>query len=311
MKHFAFFREIDHPEFLIHESELLLKSALKKQAGKGKCIGLVFFQASTRTRLSTWKAAKMLGFEVVFIQVNQDTWSLETQDGACMDGGKTEHLKDFASMLGLYCDVIAVRAFPELNDRTRDREEIILRSIMQWSGVPVISMESSMEHPLQGLADALTIAALPVKRPKIVLSWVPHVKPVPHAVAHSFLQWTNLLDAELVITHPEGMELDSSYLGNAKVEYHQQKALEGADVVYAKSWASWSDYGAFNAKGASFYLDEQKMQHTNHAAFMHCLPLRRNVEVSDAVIDHPHSLVHQQAKNRIHSALLALQHVLD
>lgn len=311
MKHFAFFDQLENPEYFIRESELLFQSAIRKQAGRGKCIGLVFFQSSTRTRLSTWKAARMLGFDVIFIQVNQDTWSLETQEGAVMNEGKTEHLKDFASMLGLYCDVVAVRAFPALQDQTKDREETILNGIMQWSGIPVVSMESSMEHPLQGLADALTIASLPLKRPKIVLSWVPHVKAVPHAVTHSFLQWTQLLDAEVVITHPKGLEIDAHYLGRAAVEYDQQKALEGADVVYAKSWASWSDYGAFHADGASFFLDEKKMQVTNKAAFMHCLPLRRNVEVSDAVADHSHSLIHQQAKNRIHSAVLALQHVLQ
>jgi len=280
--------------------------------GKNKTIVLIFFNSSLRTRLSTQKAAMNLGMNVIVLDVNNDGWKLETEFGVVMDGDKPEHLREAVPVIGRYCDIIAVRSFASFEDRDADYEERILSQFIDHAGVPVISMESATRHPLQAFADLYTIEEHKTKdKPKVVLTWAPHPRALPQAVPNSFVEWMKEADVELVVTHPEGYELAPEFSNGVTVEYDQKKAFEGADFVYAKNWASYNDYGKILSKDKSWTVDEEKMALTNNAKFMHCLPVRRNMIVTDGVIDSENSIVVEEAANRVVSAQVVIKRMLE
>ena len=283
-----------------------------KHLGVNRTIMLVFFNNSLRTRLSSQKAALNLGMNPIVLNVNGDSWKLETGMGVVMDSDKSEHLREAIPVIGSYCDIIGVRSFAGLTDKEYDYNETILRQFIEYSGKPVISLESATVHPCQAFADLITIEEHRRKqRPKVVLSWAPHPKCLPQAVPNSFAEWMNAADVDLVITHPKGYELDPRFAGDAKVEYDQMKALEGADFVYAKNWSSTSPYGQNICKDPSWTIDKAHMDVTDDAFFMHCLPVRRNVIVTDEVIDSPQSLVIPEAANRVVSAQVVMKRMLE
>ena len=279
--------------------------------GQRKTIGLLFFNPSLRTRLSTQKAARNLGLDVMVMNFSNEAWAIEYENETIMSGLRSEHVKEAAQVVSQYCDFVAIRAFASLTDKKRDEEEQVLRKFAEFATIPIINMESATAHPLQALADGLTIhEQVVVKKPKIVLSWAPHPKALPHAVANSFIGLMNHTEADFVITHPEGYDLNSAIVGNHKVNYNQEEALAGADVVYVKNWCSYTDYGAILRTDNKWMMTRAKMERTNDAFFMHCLPIRRNVVASDGVLDHPKSLVIEQANNRTFAAQAVLQEFL-
>jgi len=284
--------------------------------GKNKTCLLIFFNNSLRTRLSTQKAAMNLGMHVIVLDVNQGAWKLETERGVVMDGDKSEHLLEAIPVMGCYCDIIGVRSFATFQNRKDDYEEKILNQFIQYSGKPVFFMESATVHPLQSFADLITIEEYKRnERPKVVLSWAPHPKALPQAVPNSFAQWMNAADVDFVITHPEGYELDPQFVGDARVEYDQMKAFEGADFIYAKNWSCPgvtrpADYGKVISMDMTWTVDDRHMAVTNDAFFMHCLPVRRNMIVTDSVIESPNSLVIPEAANREISAQVVLKRML-
>lgn len=284
--------------------------------GRNKTCLLIFFNNSLRTRLSTQKAAMNLGMNVIVLDVNQGAWKLETERGVVMDGDKSEHLLEAIPVMGCYCDIIGVRSFATFQNRQDDYEEKILNQFIRYSGKPVFFMESATVHPLQSFADLITIEEYKqTARPKVVMTWAPHPKALPQAVPNSFAQWMNAADVDFVITHPEGYELDPMFVGDAKVEYDQMKAFEGADFIYAKNWSCPGvtrpeDYGKVICKDMSWMVDDRHMAVTNNAYFMHCLPVRRNMIVSDSVIESPNSIVIPEAANREISAQLVLKRML-
>ena len=288
-----------------------------KHLGENKTIMLVFFNSSLRTRLSSQKAAINLGMTPIVLNIGQDSWKLETEMGVVMDGDKSEHLREAIPVMASYCDLIGVRSFAGLQDRAFDYGETILRQFLEYSGKPVISLESATVHPCQAFADLITIDAYKEKaRPKVVLTWAPHPRALPQAVPNSFAEWMNAADVDFVITHPRGYELDPAFAGNARVEYDQMKALEGADFVYAKNWScpGVSDparYGQILSKDMGWTVDARHMAVTDNAFFMHCLPVRRNMIVSDEVIDSPRSLVIPEAANRTVSAQVVMKRMLE
>lgn len=274
-------------------------------------MGLLFFNSSLRTRLSTQRAAQNLGLELIVMNVGQDSWGLEFEDGAIMNGNKAEHIKEAAPVVGQYCDIVGIRSFPGLVDREEDYSENVMNQFVKHTGRPILSLESATRHPLQSLADLITIEELKTKpRPKVVLTWAPHVKALPQAVPNSFAEWMNAADVDFVITHPEGYELAPEFVGNAKVTYNQEEAFKDADFIYAKNWSSYSQYGQILNQDPSWMVTMDKMNLTNNAKFMHCLPVRRNVVVEDAVLDSPNSVVVQQAGNRIWSAQVVIKQML-
>ena len=284
--------------------------------GKNKTCLLIVFNNSLRTRLSTQKAAMNLGMNVIVLDVNQGAWKLETERGVVMDGDKSEHLLEAIPVMGCYCDIIGVRSFATFQNRQDDYEEKILNQFIKYSGKPVFFMESATVHPLQSFADLITIEEYKrSERPKVVLSWAPHPKALPQAVPNSFAQWMNAADVDFVITHPEGYELDPQFVGDARVEYDQMKAFEGADFIYAKNWSCPgvtrpADYGKVISMDMSWTVDDRHMAVTNDAFFMHCLPVRRNMIVTDSVIESPNSLVIPEAANREISAQVVLKRML-
>ncbi|MEI6275936.1 MAG: N-acetylornithine carbamoyltransferase [Prolixibacteraceae bacterium] len=280
--------------------------------GKNKTIVLIFFDSSLRTRLSTQKAAMNLGMNTMVLNVKQDGWSLESEVGVIMDGDKPEHLREAIPVIGTYCDIIGVRAFARFESKEDDYEEKILNQFIEYAGVPVISMEAATRHPLQSFADLLTIEEFKLKpRPKVVLTWAPHPKALPQAVPNSFVEWMRQTDYELVVTHPEGYELAPEFMGDLKVEYNQDKAFEGADFIYAKNWSAYGDYGKILSKDMNWTVTMEKMMLTNQARFMHCLPVRRNMIVSDEVLDSKLSIVVKEAENRVYSAQTVLKMILE
>lgn len=280
--------------------------------GKNKTIILIFFNNSLRTRLSSQKAALNLGMNPIVLNINGDSWKLETQLGVVMDGDKSEHLREAIPVIGSYCDIIGVRSFAGLKDKDFDYNETILNQFIEYSGRPVISLESGTVHPCQAFADLLTIEEhKKTKRPKVVMTWAPHPKSLSQAVPNSFAEWMNAADVDFVITQPEGYELDPRFVGKAKVEYDQIKALEGADFVYAKNWSSVSHYGQVLNVDRSWTVGAKQMAVTNNAFFMHCLPVRRNMIVADEVIDSPQSLVIPEAANRVVSAQVVMKRMLE
>ena len=306
----------------IGDLKLAVKEALEVKAnrfgyktlGENKTLLMVFFNSSLRTRLSTQKAAMNLGMNVIVLDVNQGAWKLETERGVIMDSDKSEHLLEAIPVMGSYCDVIGVRSFARFENKKDDYEEKILQQFIQYSGKPVFAMETATVHPLQAFADLITIEEFKkVERPKVVLTWAPHPKALPQAVPNSFAQWMNATDYEFVITHPQGYELDPKFAGNARIEYDQNKALEGADFVYAKNWSAYADpnYGQILSKDMSWTVTTEKMALTNNAFFMHCLPVRRNMIVSDDVIESEQSIVIPEAANREISAQVVLKRILE
>ena len=288
--------------------------------GKNKTLLMIFFNNSLRTRLSTQKAAMNLGMNVIVLDVNAGAWKLETERGVIMDGDKSEHLLEAIPVMSSYCDIIAVRSFAGLQDRDFDYAETIVNQFVRYSGKPVVAMETATVHPLQAFADLITISEkcgeLQIRRPKVVLTWAPHCRALPQAVPNSFAEWMNAADVDLVVTHPEGYELDPKFVGDAKVEYDQRKALEGADFVYAKNWScpgvtNAADYGKILSKDMAWTIDTEHMSWTNNGYFMHCLPVRRGLIVTDDVIESNHSLVIPEAADREISAQVVLKRVLE
>ena len=282
--------------------------------GRNKTLMMIFFNSSLRTRLSTQKAAMNLGMNVIVLDVNQGAWKLETERGVVMDGDKSEHLLEAIPVMGCYCDVIGVRSFAGLKDKAEDSEERIINQFIRYSGRPVFSMEAATRHPLQSFADLITIEEYKKKdRPKVVLSWAPHPKALPQAVPNSFAEWMNATDYDFVITHPHGYELAPGFVGNARVEYDQRKAFEGADFIYGKNWSAYADpnYGKVLSTDRDWTIDSAKMALTDNAYFMHCLPVRRNMIVTDDVIESPQSIVIPEAANREISATVVLKRILE
>ena len=288
-----------------------------KHLGENRTIMLVFFNSSLRTRLSSQKAATNLGMNPIVLNIGQESWKLETELGVVMDGDKGEHLREAIPVMASYCDNIGVRSFAGLQDREYDYSETVLSQFIEYSGKPVISLESATVHPCQAFADLITIDEFKKKaRPKVVLSWAPHPKALPQAVPNSFAEWMNAADVDFVITNPEGYDLDPKFAGDAIVEHDQMKALEGADFVYAKNWScpgvnNPDDYGKILSKDPSWTIDAKHMAVTDNAFFMHCLPVRRNVIVSDEVIDSPQSIVIPEAANREISAQVVMKRMLE
>lgn len=280
--------------------------------GKNKTIGLLFFNPSLRTRLSTQLAAQNLGLNIMVMNLATETWALEFEDGTKMSGIRSEHVKEAAAVISQYCDIIGIRAFANLTDKNKDEAEIVLNSFSKYAKKPILNMESSTSHPLQAIADAITIKEnMPKHKPKVVLTWAPHPKALPHAVGNSFTRMINHIDADYYIAQPEGYELDSRITKNAKITYNQSEALENADFVYAKNWASYSNYGQILKTDNEWMLTKEKMKITNNAKFMHCLPVRRNIIVSDEVLDNKNSLVIQQANNRTFAAQSVIKLLID
>lgn len=313
MNRFLFIDDVDDIAKLVHEALIVKRDPLAwADLGLGKALGMIFLNPSLRTRLSTHKAAYNLGMHAMVMNMTQDGWNLEMQDGAIMDGDTQEHVKEAARVISQYCDVIAIRTFASLTDRERDYNEEVLLRFAENATVPVVNMESATVHPLQSFADVMTIEEYRrTKRPRVVLTWAPHPKALPQAVPNSFAQWVNRIDAELVIAHPQGYELDPLYVGNALVTHDQDVALAGADFVYAKNWSSTNPYGQILSTDRSWTVTEEKMKLTNGGLFMHCLPVRRNVIVTDEILDGPRSIVVQQAKNREYAAQTILKRLLE
>ena len=292
-----------------------------QELGKNKTLMMVFFNSSLRTRLSTQKAGMNLGMNTIVLDVNQGAWKLETERGVMMDGDKSEHLLEAIPVMGSYCDIIGIRSFAGLTDREYDYAETVFNQFVKYSGKPVFAMETATVHPLQAFADLITISEHTPnwgtgRPPKVVLTWAPHCRALPQAVPNSFAQWMNAADVELVVTHPEGYELDPYFVGNARVEYNQMKALEGADFVYAKNWSCpgvtcAADYGKILSKDMSWTIDEAHMAVTNNGKFMHCLPVRRGLIVTDEVIESANSIVIPEAANREISASVVLKRMLQ
>ena len=283
------------------------------EKGKGKTIGLVFLNSSLRTRLSSQIAAQNLGLNVLVLNAAQEAWNLEYADGAVMDGGTVEHIKDAIEVLNQYCDIIAVRCFAGMKSKEDDVNESILSQFEKYAKVPVVSLESATRHPLQSLADCITITEnwKEERKPKVVLSWGPHVKPIAHAVANSFTEWMQEMDVDFVISNPEGYDLDPNFVKNTPVIHNQEEALKDADFIYVKNWSSFEEYASMPEVKENWMLTNEKLANTNHAKVMHCLPVRRNVELSDEVMDGENSIIYQQAKNRIFSAQTVFSEILS
>jgi N-succinyl-L-ornithine transcarbamylase len=285
-----------------------------KALGAGKRMGLLFLNPSMRTRLSTQIAAANLGMEAIVFNVGQEGWALEFEDEAIMSGNTVEHVKDAAPILGNYFDVLGIRTFPSLKNKEDDYSELYIKQFIKYAGIPVVSLESATLHPLQSLTDVITITETfkEKRKPKIVLTWAPHVKALPQCVANSFSQWINAWgDAEFVITHPEDYELDKQFTQRASIIHNQQEALKEADFVYVKNWSTYTDYGKIYCNEPQWMLTNKKMALTNNAKVMHCLPVRRNVELSDEVLDSSISIVTQQATNRVWAAQTVLSEILS
>lgn len=315
MKQFISVKDVKDIDALIQKGLEYKKHPLKDKAiGAGKKIGLIFLNPSMRTRLSTQIAAQNLGMDPVVFNIGSEGWALEFEDGAIMNGNTVEHIKDAAPVLGSYFDILCIRTFPSLKSREEDYSEKVLLKFIDHAGIPVISLESATLHPLQSLTDLITITeTLPsgIKKPKIVLTWAPHVKPLPQCVANSFAQWVNAWGkADFVITHPEGYELDEAFTKGAEIVYDQNEAIKNADYIYVKNWSSYNDYGKIISNDASWMPDTRKLAITNNAKVMHCLPVRRNVELSGELLDGPNSIVTREAGNRVWAAQAVIGEIL-
>ncbi len=310
MKHFLSINDIDALPDWVEEAKKMKEQPFQfKHLGKNKTLCLLIFNNSLRTRLSTQKAAQHLGMEVMVMNFGQEGWALEFADGTVMDQGNSEHIKEAAQVVSQYCDIVAIRAFAQLKNKMEDEAEKVIQGFVKYASVPVVNMESSTAHPLQALADAITLSEFASKpKPKVVLSWAPHPKALPHAVANSFLQMMQKQEMDFVITHPEGYDLNPEITLGCTIENDQNKALQNADFVYVKNWSSYSEYGKVLNQDSNWMMTQAKL---GKAKFMHCLPVRRNVVVEDAVLDGPQSLAIAQANNRTYSAQLVLKKILE
>lgn len=314
MKKFTAVSDVENLQEMIKKALIIKEDPLSEpEKGKGKTIGLVFLNSSLRTRLSSQIAAQNLGLNVLTLNAAQEAWNLEFADGAVMNGDTVEHIKDAIEVLNQYCDIIAVRCFAGMKNKEDDVNESILSQFEQHAKVPVISLESATRHPLQSLADCITITENWKKegKPKVVLTWAPHIKPIAQAVGNSFAEWMQEMDVDFVITNPEGYDLDKKFTKNVPVIHDQEEALKDADFVYVKNWSSFDDYAAMPEVKENWMLTNEKLEATHEAKVMHCLPVRRNVELSDEVMDGEHSIIYQQAKNRIFSAQAVFSEILD
>ncbi|GAA4272547.1 N-acetylornithine carbamoyltransferase [Aquimarina gracilis] len=312
MKNYFSIHDIDSLDTWVNEAIALKTAPLShNELGKNKTIGMLFFNPSLRTRLSTQKAAINLGMNVMVMNFTGEGWSLEYGDGTVMDQGNSEHVKEAAQVVSQYCDVLAIRAFAKLESKDEDYSEKVLKSFIKYATIPVVNMESATGHPLQALTDAITITEhKKIDKPKVVLSWAPHPKALPQAVANSFVEMMQKMDANFVITHPVGFELASEITKEVPIDYNQENAFKDADFIYVKNWSSYHDYGKVGSD-KSWQITKEKMNLTNNAKFMHCLPVRRNVVIDDAVIDSKNSVVIEQANNRTYAAQLVLKKILE
>lgn len=307
-------QNIDSLENWVKQALKIKKNPLKnRKLGKNKTLGLLFFNSSLRTRLSTQKAALNLGMDVMVMNFNSEAWTLEFDDGVVMDKGASEHIREAAAVVSQYCDIIAIRAFADLVDKQKDNAETVISGFLKYATVPVVNMESATGHPLQSLADAITIEEFkPQHKPKVVLSWAPHPRALPQAVPNSFVEMMQKqTEMDFVITHPKGYELNPEITKDSKIEHDQDKAFENADFIYAKNWSNYIDYGQITNSDPNWTITTEKMKLTNNAKFMHCLPVRRNVIVADEVLDSENSIVIEQANNRTYAAQLVLQKILE
>ena len=314
MEHFTQFESRELGQELIDlAAAYKANPVLHAKKGTGKRVGCIFLNPSLRTRVSTQIAAQQLGMEAIVLNMDKEGWALEMQEGAIMNKGTVEHIKDAAGVLGSYFDILALRAFPSLTQKEEDVTDFVLHQFIKYSGIPVVSLESAIRHPLQSLADQLTIQELAKgnKKPKVVLTWAPHIKAIPHAVANSFAEWTLGMGHDLTICHPEGYELDAEFTQGAIITNDQSEALQGADFVYVKNWSAFNDYGKILCTDERWMLTEAHLKHAPEAKVMHCLPVRRNVELSDEILDGSRSLVQQQAFNRIFAAQAVLSKLLE
>ncbi len=310
MKHFYDVNDVSDPLSLVKKASACKEAPFADQIGARKTLGLIFFNPSLRTRLSTIRAAKNLGMEVIVMNIADDSWKLEFEDGAVMDGGKAEHIREATAVLGSYCDILGVRAFPSLTNREEDYRESVINAFIKFSGKPVINLESATLHPLQSLADLLTIEEnKAVNSPKVVLTWAPHVRALPQSVANSFAQWVSRTNYDFVIAAPEGFELSPQFGQGIDILHDQEQALDGAHFVYAKNWSSYSAYGKIG-EHRNWKITEDKMALTDNGRFMHCLPIRRNVVADDRVLDSESSLHIEQATNRIWATQAVLSEML-
>ncbi|MBS1634450.1 MAG: acetylornithine carbamoyltransferase [Bacteroidetes bacterium] len=313
MKYFTTVNDVADANDLVHEALQWKHSPFASpDIGRNKVLGLIFFNASLRTRMSTQRAAMNLGMTCMVMNIGNEGWALEFHDGAVMNGKTVEHIRDAAAVMGLYCDIIGVRCFPTLIDKQADYSESVLLQFMKYSRAPLISLESATLHPLQSLADIMTIReCVDVKQPKVVLTWAPHMKPLPQVVANSFAEWALHCDYKLTITQPAGYELCEDFTRGADIEYDQEKALKDADVVYVKNWSAYNAYGDMPSVEQNWMLNDEKMKLTSQAKLMHCMPVRRNLEVPDALLDNAYSLIMKQAENRIYAAQAVLFRMLQ
>ncbi|NVJ88880.1 MAG: N-acetylornithine carbamoyltransferase [Flavobacteriaceae bacterium] len=310
MQNYTSINDIDNLKKWIEKArEIKANPFNSNHLGKQKTLGLLFFNSSLRTRLSTQKAALNLGMNPIVMNVTGDAWGLEFEDGKIMNGSTAEHIKEAAAVVSQYCDIIAVRAFPSLTDKEKDESEYVINAFKKYASVPIINMESATEHPLQALTDAITIAEFTTKkRPKVVLSWAPHVKALPHAVANSFTQVMQKMSAEFIIVNPEGYNLDPNITKDTPIYHNQNEAFKDADFIYTKNWCAYEDYGKIVEVSENWMITKDKI---GNAKFMHCLPVRRNVVVEDAVLDSANSIVIEQANNRTFAAQLVLKKLLE
>jgi N-succinyl-L-ornithine transcarbamylase len=314
LKNFISVNDVTNIDALVAKALEYKANPLKDKAlGANKRIGLLFLNPSLRTRLSTQVAAQNLGMEAIVFNVDKEGWALEFEEGAIMSGSTVEHVKDAAPILGHYFDILCIRTFPSLKNREDDYSEMYISQFIKYAGVPVISLESATLHPLQSLTDVITIKETfkEPRKPKIVLTWAPHVKPLPQCVANSFAQWINAWgNADFLITHPEDYELAEQFSKGATITHNQDEALKDADYVYVKNWSTYNDYGKIYSNDPDWMLTEEKLKLTNNARVMHCLPVRRNVELSDEILDSTNSLVTQEASNRVWAAQAVIAEIL-
>ena len=315
MKQFISAHDVTNINALVEKALAYKAEPFKdKTLGVNKRIGCLFLNPSMRTRLSTQIAAQNLGMEAIVFNVGSEGWALEFEEGAIMNGTTVEHVKDAAPIMGNYFDILAIRTFPSLKNREEDYSEQYIKQFIKYAGIPVVSLESATLHPLQSLTDVITIKETfkEKRKPKIVLSWAPHVKPLPQCVANSFAQWINTWgEADFAITHPEGYELDEHFTKGATITHNQDEALKDADYVYVKNWSSYKDYGKILCTDEGWMLTNEKLQLTNNAKVMHCLPVRRNVELSDEILDGPNSIITQEASNRVWAAQAVLSEIIN
>lgn len=313
MKLFSSVNDVADVNALVKEALALKQDPFAyQQLGKNKTLALVFLNPSLRTRMSTQKAALNLGMNVMVLNIDKEGWALELRDGVIMDGTTVEHIREAAGVMGQYADIIGVRSFPGLRNREEDYSEMIFNKFVEFCKVPVVSLESATRHPLQSLADLITIEELKTTaRPKVVLTWAPHIKPLPQAVPNSFSEWMCKADVDFTIVQPKGYELCTDFTRGANISYDQDKALAGADFIYVKNWSAYEPYGNILGKHEEWMLTNKKLEQTNNAKVMHCLPVRRNLELSDEILDGPNSIVVHEAGNRVWAAQAVLKQMLE